>query len=177
MATTRRCQPPAAAGAAACARTLLLAGFVDHEGAALEGVTVQGTDGVLGTVVGCHGDEAEAPRAAGLAVGDDARLGDFAVYGEHLCELGIGSAPGKVPDVNLRAHAVHLEIKYSIALRGESKNGRPPMAPAFRGSIRDAIPSAAASALMKRRVEHGTNEYREFRTRSDDERRKRGPCA
>src|SRR5207247_8178031 len=95
--------PAAAAGAAAGARPLLAGlGLVDLQGAALDLGAVQGGDG--GVAALAHLDEAEAARAAGVAVGRHLGAGHRAVVGEPAAEVVRGGGVGEVPHINVLAH-------------------------------------------------------------------------
>src|SRR5690606_13932819 len=92
-ATTAAAEPATAAA--------LVAGLVDDEVAPFERIAVHGADGILRSAVIGHGDEAETPRTAGFAIGDDLGLGDVAMRAEQFGELRIGGSPGQIADVDL----------------------------------------------------------------------------
>src|SRR5207253_1653491 len=73
-------------------------------GAALEHGAVEVADGLLAALR--HLDEAEAARAAGLAVADDLGAGDVAVLAERLAQVVRGGLEGEVADVQVLAHGV-----------------------------------------------------------------------
>jgi hypothetical protein len=52
--------------------------------------------------------DGEAPRAAGLAIRDDAHGLDGAVSPEGILEVFLGAREGKVSDVDLLAHLIVL---------------------------------------------------------------------
>src|SRR5205085_2489944 len=96
---------PAGPGAAAApgARPLLARlGLVDRQGAAVELGAVEGLDGRLGAVAHLH--EAEAPAAAGLAVGDDLRPLHGAVLAEGRLQVRGGRLERQVAHVNVLRH-------------------------------------------------------------------------
>src|SRR6185295_8475049 len=91
----------AAAGAGARA-IFTRAGLVDGERAAAELGAVEVVNRRVATLG--HLDEAEAARAAGVAVGDDLGAGHGAVVAERLAEVVRGGRERQVPDVDLLAH-------------------------------------------------------------------------
>src|SRR5439155_8686256 len=79
-------------------------GLVDGEGPAPQFGPVEGGDGLVATLA--HLDEAEAARAAGLALLDELGSRHVAVLGERLAEVIRGGLEGEVADVNILAHGL-----------------------------------------------------------------------
>src|SRR3990172_9500465 len=97
--------PLVAVGARA---TLTVLGLVHLDAPTPEVAPVEGADRVGGGARFRHLDEGEAPRAAGLAIHDDAHGLDGAVSPEGAPEVCLGTRKGKVSDVDLLAHFVVL---------------------------------------------------------------------
>src|SRR5438067_2508584 len=95
-----------AVAASAVAASALDAGprLVDGQRATAELLAVELLDGRRRAFWRRHLDEAEAARAARVAVFDDRRVLDLAGLREHLAQFVAGRAEVKVPDVKFRAH-------------------------------------------------------------------------
>ena len=91
IATTTAAIATTAAAAAAAA----LLRFVHANVAAIEAGTVHLTDGLLRIAIIGEGHEAEAPRATGVAVGDDLGVSDVPVGGECGPESLVVGVPGE----------------------------------------------------------------------------------
>src|SRR6185437_6489909 len=91
---------PATTATAAAA----ILGLLHRDLASLDVAAVDLVDGLLGLVIGRHLDEAEATRAAGLAIGDDLGIGDGAERGEQLAQIQLGDAVGQISNVESRSH-------------------------------------------------------------------------
>src|SRR6266850_2537608 len=101
---TGRRSAPAAATAAAAAGAL--PGLAHVQLPALQLPPVQLGDRLLGLRIGAHLDEAEAPRAARAAVGDDRGGLAGAGLGEQCLEVRARGVEGKVSDEQLLAHVL-----------------------------------------------------------------------
>src|SRR5439155_17278147 len=115
----------AALRAVAAAAGALLAGLrlVDGQGTALELGAVQVADGLLGPFG--HLDEAEAARAAGLPVRDNLGTGDLAVLAEGFAKVVRGGLEGKVPDVQILAHATPHRVLRTRVQTDTNSHNRP----------------------------------------------------
>jgi hypothetical protein len=91
-----------AATAATALRTFL--SLVDAQRATVEVGAVHGRDGSLRLLLGSHGDETEAARATGLAIGHDVRVSDLAGAGESLAQDVRGGVKREIADVEAIAH-------------------------------------------------------------------------
>jgi hypothetical protein len=96
----------AAAEAAATTATALgtFLSLVDAQRATVEVSAVHGRDGSLCLLLVSHGDETEAARATGLAIGHDVRVGDLASAGEGLAQDVRGGVKREIADVEAIAH-------------------------------------------------------------------------
>ena len=109
----RRTTTTAAAATAAAAATLALLRFVDAQGAAVEEHAVHFRDGLLSLLRGAHGDEREAARLAGFAIGGDVNVGHFAERREGGAERVRRRVEGEVTYVETISH-----VLCSIRFRG-----------------------------------------------------------
>src|SRR5262249_45214526 len=122
----------AAAGAAPVAAVLRL---VHAQRALAELAAVQLRDRVLGVVV-VHLDEAEAPRAARLAVHDDRRRVHLAEAREQVLQVRVSGRPGEVADVDL------LQLETPCPKRAGRNEGERPRTAVARPGM-----SSASTAL------------------------------
>ena len=83
--------------AAAAERTLLTGpGDVDGERASINGLAVEGLDGLLGLFGRAHGDETEPAGTASGPVQHQVGFHDRAVRGERVLQVVFGGVEGKV---------------------------------------------------------------------------------
>jgi nucleoid-associated protein YgaU len=86
-ATAAAAEAAAAAATEAATRTRSpRLGLIHHEGAALEVLAIEVLDGGLARLLGTHGHEAEAARAARLAVGSDEHIQHLSVSREDFAK-------------------------------------------------------------------------------------------
>jgi len=76
-------------------------GEVDTDVATVQLLLVEALNGGLSLIGGLEGDEAEAARAASLAVLHDNAVNDIAVLGEGIAERVVSGVPRQVADVKL----------------------------------------------------------------------------
>jgi hypothetical protein len=74
--------------------------LVDLQGTTLEVSTVQGFDSLAATFI-IHLDEAETTGAAGLAIFDDICRSDLAILGKQGVQIGRGSGPGQIANIDI----------------------------------------------------------------------------
>jgi len=96
-----------AVAATTAAASLTGLGLVDVEGATTEVAAVEGADGLASVLIG-HLDEAEAARAAGLAVGREGDRDHLTVLREHLGDLRLSGVEREVTHINLLNHDLVL---------------------------------------------------------------------
>ncbi len=85
-AATATAAEAAATTATAAAARLALLGFVDAEGASVEGMAVHALDRLSGFLGRAHGDEREAAGAAGLAIGYQVDVADRSEFLERRAD-------------------------------------------------------------------------------------------
>lgn len=100
-ATTTAAAAVATAATAAAGTIALGPGFIDAELAAANFLAVDFANGVAAGVVVTHFDEAEAARAAGLAIGDQGDVRDFAVLREQVTHFVFGRIKAQIANVDL----------------------------------------------------------------------------
>src|SRR5687767_11384504 len=79
-------------------------GLVDCQGSALELLAVERLNGLLGLGVVLHLDEAEAPRPAGLPIGNHLGARHHAMLLEESQQVVGACVPHQVADVNILRH-------------------------------------------------------------------------
>jgi hypothetical protein len=92
--------------AATTATGPLFAGFgdVDRQFATVDRLAAESADGRLRFLGGAHGDEAETTRTTGFAVHHQVDLGDDAVRGKGIPQLGFSGVEGEVSHKQFIAH-------------------------------------------------------------------------
>src|SRR5262249_51336457 len=95
---------PTASAAPAAASFLARPGFIDRQRPTADLLAVERLNGVLGFLVAAHLHEAEALGSTRVAIHDDLRRLDRAVWGEHRLQRGIGHVVSQIPNVQLPAH-------------------------------------------------------------------------
>src|SRR5690349_13883455 len=116
---TTRSLPALRCAAAAVAASAALLSLVDAQRATAELLAIEILDGAR-CVGARHLDEAEAARAAGVAIGDDAHRLDGAMLCEQLTELGVGSGKRQVAHVD-SGHAIKL-LKRTVSAGAHAEN-------------------------------------------------------
>src|SRR5262249_11303937 len=108
--------------AAATATLLARLGLVDGQGAAVDLRAVQRGDGLVAAAG--HLDEAEAARAAGLAVGRHLGPRHLAKRLEELAEVLLRRLEGEVADVDVLAHRLPSRAPPAVTDRRTRPGGR-----------------------------------------------------
>lgn len=99
------------AASAGGSATLALLSTLDADVATVKVLTVEGSDGGVGSIIRSIGNEAEATRAAGLTVTDDDGILDVTELGELGAEtLSLGS-PGETTNEKLNGHRNRTGLK------------------------------------------------------------------
>jgi hypothetical protein len=80
-------------------------GFFNDQRAALNQVTAEFFDGLLGTVVGCRFNKGETARAASFALAGHSDTADLnTLAGEGLLQFQLGDVVGEVAYEKARSH-------------------------------------------------------------------------
>src|SRR5208282_3665274 len=102
--------------AAAAGRTLFAGlGGIDGEGAAVNGLAVEGGGGFLGLLGGAHGDEGEPAGTAGGPVHHQVGFQDGAMGGEGVLQVVFCGVEGKVSDKQFIVHYDVLTVLLTVA--------------------------------------------------------------
>nr|WP_323137470.1 hypothetical protein [Paraliomyxa miuraensis] len=113
-AATRSVTEATTATATATGTGSTLFGLVHAERPAVDHGSVHALDGLLGILVGAHGQEGEAPGPAGFPVGDDLGIGDHAELLEGGAEALLRGLEGQVAH---EQSLIHLSFVLAIGPR------------------------------------------------------------